>query len=236
MDINIIQNVWRWFFSTSPTENPHVDEVERLEMTMKTTAINRYNASNRLKWQGKIAFATTTILSLGLVFIPLVQIANIPLVLNSSILAAMQIFLAVSVLVYSVVIGTARYDLRSEQLNDCGDKLKSLIRDLRHEKERKEGEIEKEYVDSIKKRYSDISTSVENHTRNDFLLTQLRNNDAYTLTGAIRLISWGLYWLAYFVFNLTPLILLSIEFVFILDMFGATQIFSPFLLGEYIAP
>ena len=42
----------------------------------------------------------------------------------------MSIFLAVSVLVYSVVIGTAKYEVRAEGLTQCGDKLKELNREL----------------------------------------------------------------------------------------------------------
>ena len=84
--MNIFSSTWSWLFSLAPREKTHNNEAERLDATMKTTAVNRYNASNRLKWQGKIAFATTTILSLGLIFIPLMQMANIPLSLKGEVL------------------------------------------------------------------------------------------------------------------------------------------------------
>jgi ABC-type multidrug transport system permease subunit len=92
-------------------------------MSMRVTAKCRYNAAVRLQWQGKFAFFTTTVLSLGLIFIPLIQTAGVELAFGASFLNMMQIFLAVAILVYSVVIRTARYDVREETLTECGDKL-----------------------------------------------------------------------------------------------------------------
>lgn len=224
-----MKNFFKWLFSLSLHENQHSNAKERLENTMKTTAISRYNASVRLKLQGKIAFVTTTILSLGLILMPLIQIANIPLVFSSNILSVIQIFLAVSVLVYSIIIGTARYDLRSEQLNDCGDKLKALIRELRTYEDSNSDAIKE-----IQKRYSDIATSVENHARNDYLLTTLRTRELYTITGIIRVLKWLAYYGINIILNIVPFFLLTIELIFILDMFAVTNIFTPYLLGSYI--
>ena len=63
--------------------------------------------------------------------IPLIKNAGVPHAFQANILNMMQIFLGVAVLVYSVVIGTARYDMRAEQLTECGDKLKELIHSLK---------------------------------------------------------------------------------------------------------
>ena len=215
-----MSNFFKWFFSREVFESQHKNESERLENTMKITSISRYNASVRLKLQGKISFITTTILSLGLIFMPLMQLANIHLIFSSNILSAIQIFLAVAVLVYSVIIGTARYDLRSEQLTECGDKLKALIRDLR---------IENDDISSIQKRYSDIASSVENHIRNDFLLATLRTNELYHITGVIRFFKWLQYYTTNIIFNIMPIMLLGIELVFILDAFDITSVFTPYL-------
>lgn len=232
--MNIFSSTWSWLFSLAPREKTHNNEAERLDATMKTTAVNRYNASNRLKWQGKIAFATTTILSLGLIFIPLMQMANIPLSLKGEVLNAMQIFLAVSVLVYSVVIGTARYDMRSEQLNDCGDKIKDLIRELRREKEAAGGSLGKDQITQLQLRYSAVTTDVENHTRNDYRLTVLQLEEAYKISGLVRMTWWLQFWLFNTIQYIPSIFLLLIEMVFIFDMFGATEIFSPFLNGTHI--
>ena len=82
-----MSNFFKWFFSREVFESQHKNESERLENTMKITSISRYNASVRLKLQGKISFITTTILSLGLIFMPLMQLANIHLIFSSNILS-----------------------------------------------------------------------------------------------------------------------------------------------------
>lgn len=111
-----------WLISSGVRERPVKDAAEKLQMSMRTTAKCRYNASIRLQHQAKYSFFTTTLLSLGLIFIPLMQNAGMPIAYRPNVLNMMSIFLAVAVLVYSVVIGTARYDVRATQLTECGDK------------------------------------------------------------------------------------------------------------------
>lgn len=222
-----LMELFNWFFSRSPLEKEHKNETERLKSTMKTTLASRYNASLRLKNQSTFTFITTTVLSLGLIFIPLIQNANVKLALSNGVLNAMQIFLAVSILVYSVITGTAHYDLRSERLNDCGDKLKSLLRELRRESEDK-NPLEKERLAHFQQRYSDISTDGESHSRNDFRFTILQLPEQYKVVGIPLL--WR--WLVFGFFAVIPyfpsIFLLFIEFTFISDMLGKTTIFAVF--------
>lgn len=198
---------------------------ERVVASMKTTAVSRYHASTRLAWQSKIAFLTTTILSLGLIFIPLMQLAQVPLHLNGNVLSAVQIFMAVAILVYSVIIGTAKYETRCENLNDCGDKIKDLIRELRREMD-SDKNVKKEKLEDIQKRYAFIVADVENHQRCDYSLTILRNRDLYE----ISILCWIKYkFLYYFIISLNyipTVLLLTIEFLIISDMFGITTVFS----------
>ena len=230
-----MKSIWIWLFSLYPSYgNEYSNETNRLEATMKTTAINRYNASIRLNWQGKIAFITTIILSLGIIFIPLMQMAKIPLLFKDEVLAAIQIFFAVSILVYSVVIGTARYDVRSEQLNDCGDKIKDLIRELRREKESNENkQLNEEQLCNLQARYSAIVTDVENHTRNDYRLTLLLTDDMFKITGIKWLWMWFLSFVFYFLPHIPSVLLLFTEGLFISDIFGITNFFTPFLNGQH---
>jgi hypothetical protein len=131
-----LNKLWRWVLCLNERERTVKDTAEKLQMSMRTTAKCRYNAAVRLQHQSKYAFFTTTFLSLGLVFIPLIQNAGVSLAFKPNVLNMMQIFLGVAVLVYSVVIGTARYEIRSTQLTECGDKLKELIRELDKEREK----------------------------------------------------------------------------------------------------
>ena len=126
--MEVMKTIWIWLFSLCERERQVKDAAEKLQMSMRVTAKCRYNAAARLQLQGKFAFFTTTALSLGLIFVPLLQTSGVKLAFQTNVLSMMQIFLAVSVLVYSVVIGTARYEVRAETLTECGDKLKELIR------------------------------------------------------------------------------------------------------------
>ena len=212
----------------APTDVEMKTPREKLIASMKTTAVSRYNASNRLLWQGKFTFTVSTIFSLGLIFIPLIQLAKIPLKLNGDVLSAVQIFLAVSILVYSIVIGTARYELRSEQLNDCGDKIKNLIRELRIASSNGDAQ-ETSLLRDFQQQYAAIISDVENHDRNDYILTILRSPDLFTLTDLGRITHWMKFYLSAATQYIPSIALVTIELLLITDMFGATSVFSYYL-------
>jgi SMODS and SLOG-associating 2TM effector domain family 5 len=224
-----------WLCANVKRERDVKDAADKLQMSMRTTAKCRYNASVRLQHQGKFSFFTTTVLSLGLVFIPLMQNAGVPLAFKANVLNMMQIFLAVAVLVYSVVIGTARYDMRATQLTECGDKLKELIRELDKDREANGGTIAPATLAEFQTRYSDIATDVENHERNDFRFATLEMVNDYFVCGIPRL---KLYIEAQMIraFGfILPLLLMLMEVVFITDMIGGTELLTPFLNGKAAA-
>lgn len=224
-----------WLLCLGERERPVKDAAEKLQMSMRTTAKCRYNASVRLQHQGKFAFFTTTTLSLGLVFIPLMQNAGVPLAFESNVLNMMQIFLGVSVLVYSVVIGTARYEIRSTQLTECGDKLKELIRELDKERElHVPASIPEVRLTEFQHRYSDIVTDVENHVRNDYRFAMLEMMRDYYIRGLPRLkLVLEAHTLRALSFVL-PALLMLMEIVFITDMMGATSVLTDYLNGKAV--
>ncbi len=225
---------WQWLTSGGQRERQVKDATEKLQMSMRTTAKCRYNASVRLQQHGKFSFFTTTVLSLGLVFIPLMQNAGVPLAFKANVLNMMQIFLAVAVLVYSVVIGTARYDMRAEQLTECGDKLKGLIRSLDKERESVNGSIPPTTLAHFQQQYSDIVTDVENHGRNDYRFATLEMVNDYFITGLPR---FKLYITAQLVRTFSyiiPILLMLMEVIFITDMIGVTEILTPYLNGKAV--
>ncbi len=135
----------------------------------------------------------------------------------------MQIFLAVAVLVFSVVIGTAKYELRAELLTECGNRLKELIREMNRlkgtEAEQKPGELER-----LEKEYSRITTDVENHARVDYRRAWLDMRNDYFLTGIPRLRFLVVtYWYSFYPY-LIPLILICMEIMFVTDMLGVTKL------------
>lgn len=218
-----------WLLSLQPVEQTVNDPVEKLLNGMRVTSKCRYNASVRLKRQSQFSFITTTILSLGLILIPLLQNSNIALSFQDKVLNMLQVFLAVSVLVYSVIIATARYETRSEALNECGDKIKDLIRNLRREvAESKTSGVAVDLA-HYNQRYGDVSTDAENHARVDFLLASLEMSSDYRYTGFVRLLRFAKGGILYSVPYWVPLAMIAVEIIFILDMVGATHILSPYL-------
>ncbi|WP_018987144.1 SLATT domain-containing protein [Methylophilus methylotrophus] len=226
----MIKQCWYWLLSLNERERAVKDASEKLQMSMRTTAKCRYNAAGRLQSQGKFAFFTTTSLSLGLIFIPLMQNSGIPLAFKASVLNMMVIFLAVAVLVYSVVIGTARYELRAENLTECGDKLKELIREIDKDREAN-NKIGEPQLAKYQERYSDIVTDTENHIRSDYRLAMLEMTRDYYITGLPRMSNYILAYSSRFSAYIVPLIMILFEIIFITDMIGMTKIIIPYFNG-----
>jgi len=222
-----------WLLARGPRERAVKDAADKLLMSMNTTAKCRYNASVRLQHKARVAFFATSFMALGLVFIPLMQNAGVQLAFATNVLNMMQIFLAVAVLVFSVVIGTARYEVRATQLNECGDKLKELVRELDKEREHHPyGVIPPDRLNDFQQRYADIVRDVENHTRNDYRFATLEMVRDYYVSGLPRL---KLYWAAHLTRaagHVLPLVLMLIEVLFVTDMMGGTEVFTRFLNGR----
>ncbi|UOH17252.1 SLATT domain-containing protein [Acinetobacter sp. NyZ410] len=224
--IKIFVSLWRWLFSLYPIEKsesktPH----DMLLDSMRSTASCRFNASVRLKYLNNFSLFTATYLSLGLILIPLIQNTDIHLHFYPKVLNLMQVFLAVAVLVYSTINATARYDARSIALNECGDKVKDLIRILRAKS------TEKDILITIQERYNDAVKDSENHTRLDYLKYMLEKTKDFHITGLKRF--WYIiksYMQSLFPFFL-PTLMILIETIFILDMVGVTGILPMYLGG-----
>ncbi|WLH04853.1 SLATT domain-containing protein [Pseudomonas lurida] len=218
-----VKEGWIWLWSLGPREKPATTAFEKLHMSMRTTVKCRFAAADRLKNYARFSFFTTTILSLGLILIPLIQNSQVALSVAPSVLNMMQIFLAVAVLVFSVVIGTAKYELRSELLTECGNRLKELIREMNRLKGTPEGSAPAE-LERLEKEYSRITTDVENHARVDYRRTWLDMRNDYFITGIPRLrFSIATHWFSFYPY-LVPLILIGIEIMFVTDMLGVTTL------------
>ncbi|MCE1007165.1 SLATT domain-containing protein [Pseudomonas monteilii] len=213
---------WIWLWSLGPREKEATTAFAKLHMSMRTTVKCRFAAADRLKNYARFSFFTTTVLSLGLILIPLIQNSQVKLSVAPSVLNMMQIFLAVAVLVFSVVIGTAKYELRAELLTECGNRLKELIREMNRLKGKPEENDPKE-LERLEKEYSRITTDVENHARVDYRRTWLDMRNDYFLTGIPRLRFLVVtYWYSFYPY-LIPLILIAMEIMFVTDMLGVTQ-------------
>ncbi|EME0138755.1 SLATT domain-containing protein [Vibrio vulnificus] len=167
--------------------NQHADtSAKRFNNSLKMAATCRFIASTRLKHLGVMTSHATTILSLFLILIPLLQIAGVRFRLSDELLSSIQIFLAVCILVYSVINAQAKYSLRAEKLNLCGNKIKKLQRKLDYEICLG---VDIDLVDYMDK-YVEIEVDSENHARSDYYFARLRSPDLYKITGVKRLLLW----------------------------------------------
>ena len=143
----------------------------------------------------------------------------------------MSIFLAVSVLVYSVVIGTAKYEVRAEGLTQCGNKLKELNRELNRliTDSQNNDEENKKLLEEFEKRYSAIVTDTENHSRTDYLSAMLEMKRDYKITGLSRFLKKSIIIISGTFPYYIPLLLLSLEVIFISDMLHISHILTDFL-------
>jgi len=214
--------MWAWLWCLGDRERAVKDASEKLQMSMRVTAKSRYNASTRLQYQEKFSFFTTTALSLGLIFIPLMQNAGVNLAFKPNVLNMMQIFLAVSVLVYSIVIATSRFEIRAAKLTDCGDRLKELIRSMDKDREA-ESRLSEETLGEYQRRYSNVVTDSENHIRSDYYLATLEMRNDYFITGIPRFVTFVQSYVIRFAAYIIPSSLIIFEVTFITDMIGATS-------------
>ncbi|OOR99603.1 hypothetical protein B0187_04635 [Haemophilus paracuniculus] len=230
MSCNFVKKAWYWLISEGSKNRKEKTEIEKLQMSARATAKCRFNAAARLRGQNKFAFFTTIILSLGLILIPLIQNSGIKLYFDPRVMNMMSIFLAVAILVYSIVIGTAHYELREANLNECGYRLKEFIRELGLIKEQLDNGKNNFDLSRYHNKYSEIlAKSPENHLNCDYDFARLDMHRDYIITGIPRL----LLWLKAHMMNkrsyILPIFMMILELFFILDMVGFTSIFTPYL-------
>ncbi len=217
-----LNEISEWLGFAVPPRVPKTP-AEKLLISIRATAKCKFNSSLRLKRNSKSSFFTTTILSLGLILIPLLQNSNVRLHLTSQVLNMMQIFLAVSVLVYSIVMAKAGLDVRAEQLNECGDQLKDLARKLDREIAHNGQNIAK-VLENYNEQYSNITTDTEGHSRLDYLFAKLDMPNDYSIRGFRWLWYHLLTYLGILLGLILPAAMISLEILFISDMLGISQL------------
>jgi len=144
-----------------------------------------------------------------------------------AVLNMMSTFLAVAVLIYSVVIGTAQYEARADKLSQCGDNLKELNREL--ELLRAQTSDPETRLKQLQTEYARLLSDTENHRRIDYLAAMLEMKRDYPITGLIRLYRQSQLLLQSFLPYLLPILLLALEAIFISDMLKITQILPALL-------
>jgi len=219
-----------WLFSLAEDKSLPTDQAAVLQRQCHITAKCRYNASIRLKRLGQGTFLTTVVLSVGLILVPMLQLANLRVSYPTQVVNSLQIFLAVAVLVYSIVSATANYGTRARVLNDCADRIKHLGGELRTALKGNNADL-KEFAD----RYHSITRDSEMHSRADYALAKLQATDQYNITGLKRLLSRFVVLVIELVPYLPSLMLLAIEVILVTDIVGITAVWTPFMKALVVA-
>ena len=195
------------------------DATDKLLLNIRTTVDCRFRAARRLNWRSKAAFFATTVFSLGLVLVPLLQQVGIDGGLNGKLLSAAQIFLGVAVLVYSVYTYTAQFDQRADRHQQCADKLKQLTQKLEREYGSLQKALDRERTEWYLQEYARILESSEPHEETDYHLARLSKRSDYPGRLHDRFWIWSKARVAEGVFFfLAPLSLIVIEALLIARM------------------
>lgn len=225
-------NKWlEWLVSDGSKYRTDKTEIEKLLMKARVTSKCLFFASKRLDSQNKFAFSTTIILSLGLILIPLLQNSGVKLHFDVRVMNMMSIFLAVAVLVYSIIIGGAHYESRIATLKEGGYRLKEFIGELGiiNEKLKKE-ECKSFNLQKYQDKYSEILAKChEQHEACDYNFAMLDMPRDYKLTGLPKLCLWiKAHYGNKYGYKLSVIMIIG-ELIFILDMIGITSIITPYL-------
>jgi hypothetical protein len=141
------------------------DAYQKLGDNMYLVTKNYFAASKRLALHNSASQWTLSLLSLGLIVLPLLTITKIPIRYPQNVVDFASISLAVAVLMFSLLIGANSYSVRSERMHRAGLELNELLREMRSHVD--EPEKKKHYQD-FDRRYSDILQRYENVDEVDY--------------------------------------------------------------------
>ncbi|MDP9499693.1 SLATT domain-containing protein [Bisgaard Taxon 45] len=209
---------------------------KQLLHSAKATAHCKNNAASRLENFKNITFIITVLVSLGLIFIPLWgfipnEITESLHSMSSQFINISQIFLAVSVLVLSVLISSASYELKIYKLRECGSDLRGFVKKLRLLEEfyKIENNSYSEFLEECKKlqvEYEEIIKYSEGHSNIDYLFYAYESK-------SIRDKIFELYYFKKFLSLHYMAIVLAFAIVFlelsiILNLIGVIDIYNAF--------
>ncbi len=194
------------------TTPPLAQLYRKIEVTTKI----RYNSARRLANHHKLSQWAITLISVVLILVPLFQAMEVPLRASTQVLNSIEVFLAVLVLAYSLLLGAENYAVRAHKMLTCGLELGRLARDLApHIQQPHQEDVYKQFST----RYHDILDRYDNHDDIDYDIYRIRNRQRYFPKFHLFIMSWFMirlrYWAGfahYFVVFL--LIGFSIWFVF----------------------
>jgi hypothetical protein len=100
--------------------------LKRLHKKVCVTSKCMFNASRRFALHNRWSRSTIVMFSLCLILIPLLQAFDIRSLYPQKVVRMFQIYYAIIILVYSIVIALQDFSLVSEKLHSCGQELLEL--------------------------------------------------------------------------------------------------------------
>ncbi|MCY7336619.1 MAG: SLATT domain-containing protein [Chamaesiphon sp.] len=142
------------------------DHYKKLSDNIYIVSKNYFAANKRLLLHNSFSQWTLSLLSLGLIIIPLLIVTKIPLRFQQNIIDFASIGLAVAVLMLSLLIGANNYSLRGEKMYQTGLELNELYRDM---KQFESNDSRMNHFSKFSRRYSDILRRYENVDDIDYI-------------------------------------------------------------------
>lgn len=155
----------------NPINTLQLDAYEKLGDNIYIVCKGYFAMSRRLERHRSLSQWTLSLLSLGLIIIPLLTVTKVPVSYPQNIIDFASISLAVGVLVFSLLIGGNNYAVRSERAHTCGLELNELLRDMRTlaKNPNRMGHLQR-----FEARYSNILKRNENYEQIDYTLAKIR--------------------------------------------------------------
>lgn len=153
---------------------------KKVDATSKT----RFHASRRLRLHSKSSTYVVVVISLGLILVSLMQAYELGNNIQSDLVGLIQVFSAVAVLVYSLLIDKNDYSNVSEKMYSCASKLGELKQKIHPHLENGHDAT---LYDSFRDEYHGILKLYETHSNNDFRgdynRAKLEMPENYTIEG-----------------------------------------------------
>jgi hypothetical protein len=166
------------------------DAYEKLGDNVYLVTKNYFAASKRLALHKSASQWTLSLLSLGLIVLPLLTVTKMPMRYPQNVVDFASISLAVAVLMFSLLIGANTYSVRSERMHRAGLELNELMREMRSHV----GDPEKmKHYQEFDRRYGDILQRYENVDEVDYTKGKISIIRKERVPWLLRLRYWFLF-------------------------------------------
>lgn len=160
------------------------ESLSNLYKKVDATSKTRFHAARRLRLHSKSSTCVVVLISLALILISLMQAYHLGNNITSNLIGLIQVFSAIAVLVYSLLIDKHDYSNLSEKMYSCASKLGELKQKIHPHLEL--AHVPKLYK-QFRKDYHGILKLYETHSNNDFrgdyTRAKLEMPENYTIKG-----------------------------------------------------